>query len=65
MVLVKVKTLGALKAIAPFGLSLSYVGLDALFGDPVDKADVKWLVAGAITGLVVYFLPNVGPARPR
>lgn len=61
----KSQILGALKAVAPFLLSLGYVGLDAAFGDPVDKADVKWLIAGAVTAAVVYFVPNLGPARPR
>lgn len=61
----KQKILGALKAAAPFLLSLSYVAIDAAFGDPVNKADVKWLVAGGLTAIVVYFVPNLGPARPR
>ena len=52
------KIQGALKAVAPLLLSLAYIGLDALFGVNVDITQVQALVAGVLTGVVVYFVPN-------
>ena len=55
----KAKLLGALKAVAPFVLSLVYVGVDELFGTPIDSTNVKALILGAITSLAVYLVPNI------
>lgn len=59
----KAKFLGALKAASPFLLSLLYVGVDAAFGDPVDVSNAHALVAGLIGSVVVYFVPNLTPAK--
>lgn len=61
----KTRILGALKAAAPFLLSLAYVAVDKVFGTPIDVTEVQALVTGLLTAVVVYFVPNVGPARPR
>lgn len=53
------RLLGALKAVAPAALALLYVLIDAVFGDPIDVANVKVLLTGAFLSVVVYLLPNV------
>lgn len=59
----KAKFLGALKAAAPFLLSLAYTAADALSGAPVDVGNTKALIAGAITSFVVYIVPNLVGGR--
>ena len=55
----KAKFLGALKAAAPFLLSLLYVVQDAITGASIDVPHTKVLIAGAIVSFVVYLVPNL------
>ena len=52
------KVKGALKAVAPLLLSAALLGVDALFGNPVDLDALHTLAVGVVTGVVVYFVPN-------
>lgn len=51
--------LGALKAVVPFAVAALLVGVDALFGKPVDLEYLHVLVVGAITSFFVYLIPNL------
>lgn len=55
------KLKGAAKAVAPLLLSAALIGVDALFGQPLDLDTLHTLAAGVLTGIVVYFVPNAKP----
>ena len=59
------RLLGALKAAAPTLLSLTYIAVDAVFGTPVDISQLKALVVGLITSVVVWFVPNLATGGPQ
>lgn len=59
------RILGALKAAAPTLLSLTYIAVDAVFGTPVDVSQLKALVVGLITSVVVFYVPNLSTGGPQ
>lgn len=54
-----------LKALVPAAGAALVIVVNAVFGEPLDVANLRLLAAGAVTSIVVFLVPNLRTGGPQ